>query len=98
MTTNNDMEEFNVEKTSVLVHGCFESDSSDGKNVKTVHVKHARDSCETCAEIHVKRAQRTCETCDACEPRRVPCETCGNVFNSFEVYFIDFIYQTKPAN
>ena len=48
-------------------HGCFESDSIDGKNVKTVHVKRVQDPCETCAEIHVNRAQRTCETCDACE-------------------------------
>ena len=79
-------------------HGCFESDSIDGKNVKTVHVKHARGPCETCAEIHVNRVQRTCETCDACETRRVPCETCGHFFNSFEVYFIDFIDQTKFAN
>ena len=32
--------------------------TDDGKNVKTVHVKRVRDSCETCAEIHGRHVGR----------------------------------------
>ena len=73
-----------------MYHGCFESDSSDGKNVKTVHVKRVQDPCETCAEIHVNRAQRTCETCDACE-------TCAFHVKHAETFLI-LLKSTKLAN